>query len=67
MPLNATLYVHDCNNVKVGLNQTAQSRWLTISSEKGDANLHLFFESRETQEAVLEKLYTELGKLQPKS
>lgn len=71
MSLNATLYVHNCNDVDVSLNWTegeaGGSRWLSISCENRNANLNLFFKTQEDQDAVLGKLYKEFGKLQPKN
>ena len=70
MSLHSVLYIHDCNDVEVVLNGSGSTanpvRWLDIRFEDGRAQINLFFESQEDQDAVLAKLYNELGKLQPK-
>ena len=66
MALHSVIYVHNCKDVNVSLEHTSFARWLDIKCEDGRAHINLFFDSQEDQDAVLEKLYNELGKLQPK-
>ena len=60
--------VYGCNELEIGLHHSDDHRWLYIRA-KNDGNkgqLIMFFSSREDQDAVVQQLYTELGKLQPK-
>jgi len=60
--------VFGCNDIEVGLHHEAKSRWLNFCcwSDGHKSSLSLFFESQQDQDAVIQQLYSELGKLQPK-
>ena len=60
--------VHGCNEIKVGLHYSDGHRWLQVRGKcnGNKAQLTMFFKSQQDQDAVIQQLYTELGKLQPK-
>ena len=55
-----------CKEIKVILDESKGTRWLTIEGKTQDATgkLTLFFDSQKDEEAILTFLYNELGKLQ---
>ena len=60
--------VYGCNDIDVSLQHDGQSRWLNfrIWVDGHKASFTMFFESQQDQDAVIQQLYSELGKLQPK-
>jgi len=64
--------VHGCNDIKVCLHAFQQgeieSRWLnlTVWSDGHKASFTMFFDSQQDQDAVIQQLYSEIGKLLPK-
>ena len=65
--------VHGCNNIEVslyheGLESRITTRWLNLRVWSGEhkASFTMFFESQQDQDAVIQQLYSEVGKLLPK-
>ena len=60
--------IFDCNDMEASLHFSNSYRYLQIkgSCNGNKAQLTMFFKSQQDQDAVIQQLYTELGKLQPK-
>ena len=61
--------IHSCKKIKVTLEKAGEVRWLSIDgkSKNSEVRLTLFFDSQKDKEDMLEFLYNEFGKLQPKT
>ena len=61
--------IHGCRKIKVALEESCGTRWLSISgrSEESEVRLTLFFDSQKDTEDMLTFLHNEFGKLQPKT
>ena len=62
----ATIY--DCKEIGVHLENEIGFKWLQIRGEVNGnrAQLTMFFKSQQDQDAVIQQLYSEVGKLLPK-
>jgi len=60
--------IFNCKDIKVGLYYSDPYRWLQISGESNGNRVQqtLFFKSQQDQDAVIQQLYSEMGKLLPK-
>ena len=61
--------IHDCQGVELTLDKVDKTRWLTFKCRNNDSEgrLTLFFDSQKDEENIIKSLYSELGKLQPKT
>lgn len=66
--IHGDVTILNCNEIKTTIHQGEDAEWLTISARNKDRNqgtITFFFDPK-SRDAVIEKLYMDLGRLIPK-